>query len=206
MFLTMSISLYTSRIVLKILGIEDYGIYSVVGGIITMFTFINSAMISATQRFITFAIGNNDLEQLKKVFTSSLQIHGIISLIILLLGETIGLWFLYEKMIIPETRMNAALWVYQCSIISCIITIMSAPYNADIIAHEKMSAFAYISIIEVTLKLAIVYLLMVIPYDKLITYAFLILLTQLLIRSSYTHYCHKHFEESKYKHKIEKKY
>lgn len=204
MLFMMGVSLFTSRVILQTLGVEDYGIYNVVGGIITMFTFINSAMISATQRYITFALGQNDLECLKRVFSTSLQIHGLISLIIVILSETLGLWFLYEKMIIPENRMTAALWVYQCSILVCIVSIMSVPYNAAIVAHEKMSAFAYISILEVVLKLAIVYLLLVIPFDKLIIYAILMFLVQLLIRLVYSFYCNKHFEESIYKHVIDK--
>lgn len=204
MIFTMGVALFTSRVILQTLGVEDYGIYSVVGGIITMFTFINGAMISATQRFLTFEIGKGNLPQLKKVFCTSLQIHALISLIIVLLGETVGLWFLYEELVIPAERMTAALWVYQCSIIAGVVNIMSVPYNADIIAHEKMSAFAYISIVEVTLKLAIVYMLFFTPWDKLITYAILILTVQLIIRFIYTHYCNKNFEESHYQHQIDK--
>lgn len=204
MLFTMGVSLFTSRVILQTLGIEDYGIYSVVGGIITMFAFINGGMISATQRFLTFEIGKGNLSQLKKVFSTSLQIHALIAFVIVLLGETVGLWFLYEKMVIPSERLLAALWVYQCSIIACVINIMSVPYNADIIAHEKMSAFAYISIVEVILKLAIVYMLYVTPWDKLITYSIFILIVQLIIRCIYAHYCNKHFEESHYCHQIDK--
>ena len=204
MLLTMVVSLYTSRVILQTLGVEDYGVYNVVGGIITMFSFINGGMVSATQRFLTFEIGKGNLLQLKKVFCTSLQIHALIALIIVLLGETVGLWFLYEKLVIPADRMTAAFWVYQCSIISCVVNIMSVPYNADIIAHEKMSAFAYISVLEVTLKLLIVYALYITPWDKLISYAVLILSVQLVIRFVYAHYCSKHFEESHYYHHIEK--
>ena len=204
MLFMMGVSLFTSRVILETLGVEDFGIYSVVGGIITMFAFINGGMVSATQRFITFEIGKGDMEKLKSVFSTSLQIHALISLIIVILGETAGLWFLYEKMVIPEGRMDAAMWVYQCSIIACVVNIMSIPYNADIVAHEKMSAFAYISIIEVSLKLAIVFLLILSPWDKLIVYALLFLLIQLSIRFIYSHYCHKHFEETKYVHSFNK--
>ena len=201
---TMGVSLYTSRVILQTLGIEDYGVYCVVGGIVAMFAFLNGGMISATQRFITFAIAEGDMERLKRVFSTSLQIHALISLIIVILAETIGLWFLYEKMIIPESRMIAALWVYQCSTIACVVNIMSVPYNANIVAHEKMSAFAYISILEVTLKLAIVYLLLLSSYDKLIVYAILMLFIQLLIRIVYARYCRTRFKESKYHHVIDK--
>ena len=198
MLLTMSVSLYTSRVILQVLGVEDFGIYNVVGGIVSMFAFINGGMISATQRYITYEIGTGDVDKLKRVFTTSLQIHAIISLLIIILGETVGLWFLLEKMVIPEGRMTAAMWVYQCSIIASVISIMSVPYNADIVAHEKMSAFAYISIIDVILKLLIVYVLILSSFDKLILYAVLILIVQLAIISVYRKYCKKHFEESSY--------
>ena len=200
----MVVSLYTSRVVLNTLGVSDYGIYNVVGGVVTMFGFINSSMTSATQRYITFALGKGDMTQLQKVFCTALQIHVFISVLIIVLGETVGLWFMYTQMQIPESRMDAAFWVLQCSIISTAIMIISVPYNADIIAHEKMSAFAYISILEVVLKLAVVFLLLVFSYDKLILYAFLILMVQLLIRFCYSYYCNRHFEESKYHHVWEK--
>ena len=200
MLLTMAVSLYTSRVILQVLGIEDFGVYNVVGGIVSMFAFINGGMVSATQRYITYEIGTGDLTKLKRVFSTSLQIHAIISLLIILLGETVGLWFLIDKMVIPPSRATAAMWVYQCSVFACVVNIMSIPYNADIVAHEKMSAFAYISIIEVVLKLLIVYLLILLPYDKLIVYAILILLVQVFIRLIYTRYCRRRFEESAYNH------
>lgn len=204
MLFGMLVSLYTSRVILQTLGVEDYGVYNVVGGVISMFTFLNGAMSSATSRYITFEIGKGNMEQLKKVFSTSLQIHAIIALLIVILGETVGLWFLMNELVIPEGRMDAAMWVYQCSIASCVVGIMSVPYNADIIAHEKMSAFAYISVLEIILKLAIVYLLVVLPFDKLKVYAVMVLMVGLLIRYIYTRYCHKHFEESHYIHRIDK--
>lgn len=204
MLFGMLVSLYTSRVILQTLGVEDYGVYNVVGGVITMFTFLNSAMSSATSRYITFEIGKGNMEQLKKVFSTALQIHAIIALLIVILGETVGLWFLMNELVIPDGRMDAAMWVYQCSIVTAVVTIMSVPYNADIIAHEKMSAFAYISVLEILLKLAIVYLLVALPFDKLKVYAVLVLMVGLLIRCIYTRYCHKHFEESHYIHRIEK--
>lgn len=196
MLFTMVVSLFTSRVVLQTLGVEDYGIQNVVGGVITMFTFINGGMVSSTQRYLNFEIAKGNAERLRSVFNTALQIHALIALVIIILGETVGLWFLLEKLVIPEERMTAAMWVYQCSIIACVVNILSVPYNADIIAHEKMSAFAYISILDVTLKLVIVYLLVVSPIDKLIAYAILTLLVQLLIRYVYTRYCNKHFQES----------
>ena len=196
MLFTMAVSLFTSRVILQTLGVEDYGVFSVVGGVITMFAFINGGMVSSTQRYLNFEIAKGNAERLRSVFNTALQIHALIALVIIILGETVGLWFLLEKLVIPEERMTAAIWVYQCSIIACVVNILSVPYNADIIAHEKMSAFAYISILDVTLKLVIVYLLVVSPIDKLIAYAILTLLVQLLIRYVYTRYCNKHFQES----------
>lgn len=204
MILMMGITLFTSRIILQVLGVEDYGIYSVVGGVISIISFINGGMVSATQRYITFALGKNDLQQLKKVFSTSIQIHSFISLIILIFSETIGLWFLYNELIIPESRMTAAFWVFQCSIIISIVTIMSAPYNAAIIAHEKMSAFAYISVFEAALNLAIVYLLKISSWDKLIAYAIFLLLVKVTIRFVYAIYCKKNFEEATYIHSVSK--
>lgn len=203
MLFGMLVSLFTSRVILQTLGVEDYGVYNVVGGVITMFTFLNSAMSSATSRYIIFEIGKGNMEQLKKVFSTALQIHAAIALLIVILGETLGLWFLMNELVIPDCRMDAAMWVYQCSIVTAVVTIMSVPYNADIIAHEKMSAFAYISVLEILLKLAIVYLLVVLPFDKLKVYAVLVLMVGLLIRYIYTRYCHKHFEESHYIHRID---
>ena len=197
MLFIMAINLYTSRIVLKILGIEDFGIYNAVGGIVAMFGFLTSAMSISTQRYITYELGKNNLKQLNKIFNTSITIHAVISVIILILAETIGLWFLYNKMTIPIERLNAALWTYQASIASAMILIMSIPYNATIIAHEKMSAFAYISVLEVVLKLAIVYLLLISNFDKLKLYSTLILIVQLIIRIIYGQYCKKHFLETK---------
>lgn len=196
----MLVTLYTSRVVLNTLGVEDYGIYNVVGGVVAMFGFINSSMSSATQRYITFALGKGDMKRLQAVFSTALQIHFLIAALIIVLGETVGLWFMYTQMQIPADRMDAAFWVLQCSIVATVVMIVSVPYNADIIAHEKMSAFAYISILEAVLKLAVVFALVVSPFDKLIFYAFLILAVQLLIRFCYNHYCNRHFPESKYRH------
>ena len=204
MLFTMGISLFTSRVILQTLGVEDYGISSVVGGVISMFTFINAAMVSSTQRYLNFELVRGDANQLRSVFSTSLQIHALIALAIIVLSETVGLWFLNEKLVIPEARMTAAMWVYQCSILSCAVSIMSTPYNAVIVAHEKMSAFAYISILDVSLKLLVVYLLVVLPFDKLIILAILNLLVQLFIRYIYTLYCHRHFPESYFRFRFNK--
>lgn len=200
MLFMMGVALYTSRVILNTLGVVDYGIYNVVGGVVAMFGFINSSMSSATQRYITFALGKGDNHKLQTVFSTSIQIHILIAVIVAILGETVGLWFFYNKMQIPHDRVNSAFWVLQCSILSTVVMIISVPYNADIIAHEKMGAFAYISIVEVVLKLIIVYILLIFSTDKLILYAFLLLIIQILIRFCYSIYCNKHFNETKYSH------
>lgn len=196
---TMFVSLYTSRVVLDTLGVEDYGIYNVVGGVVAMFGFINGAMASATQRYITFALGQGDKVLLQTVFCTALQIHALVSVLIVILSETIGLWFMYTQMQIPADRMDAAFWVLQFSVVSMAGLIVSVPYNADIIAHEKMSVFAYISICETVLRLVVVYALTLSPYDKLVFYAFLILLLQIFICFCYIRYCNRRFEESRYR-------
>lgn len=204
MFFTMAVSLYTSRVVLNTLGVEDYGVYNVTGGVIAMFAFLNTSMSSATQRYITFALGKGDVRRLKTVFSTSVQIHFIISLLVFVLAETAGLWFVLNKLVVPEGREVAAMWVYQCSILTSLIGIMSVPYTAVIVAHERMSAFAYISILEVVLKLLIVFAIVVIPTDKLITYAILVVSIQVLMRYVYMRYSTKHFEETTYRHVIDK--
>ena len=196
MLFMMAVNLYTSRVILVTLGVEDYGIYNVVGGAVTMFSFINSAMTGSTQRFITFALGRGEEKELSKVFSMSVIIHGIISLVIILLAETIGLWFFYHKMIIPIERMDAAFWVFQFAVLTAVVMIMSVPYNAVIIAHEKMGAFAYISVLEVILKLIIVYVLVVFHYDKLKLYVVLTFIIQIFVCLVYSTYCKKHFRES----------
>jgi len=198
MLLMMGVSLYTSRVVLNALGIEDFGIYNVVGGVIAMFSFINSSMSSATQRFLTFELGQGNSRNLKKVFNTSLIIHWAIAFGILILGETIGLWFFYNKMTIPVDRFDAAMWVYQISIIVAIVNIVNVPYNALIIAHERMNVFAYISIAEVLFKLAIVYVLYIVNYDKLTVYVILILSVSIILRVYYQIYCRRSFSESKF--------
>lgn len=199
MILIIIVGLYTSRIVLQTLGVDDYGIYNVVGGIVAMLAFLNTAMTAASQRFISFELGTGNLSKLKQVFSTSVNIHLAIAGIILLLAETVGLWFLNTHMNIAPERMTAANWVYQCSILTFIITVISVPYNASIVAHEHMKAFAYISMIEAALKLAIAYFLLVIHADKLITYSILVLCVSLIIRVIYGIYCKRNFEECIYK-------
>ena len=197
MLLIMAVTLYTSRIILNTHGVEDFGIYNVVGGVISMLGFLNSSLGGASSRFITFSLGKNDKKELRKVFSTVVFIHLILAVVIILLGETLGLWFVYHKLVIPPERLTAALWVYHCSILTAVVSIISVPYNSLVVAHERMSAFAYISVIEVALKLGIVYFLVYISQDKLITYAVLYLIVQIFIRFLYGCYCSSHFSESK---------
>lgn len=198
MLITMGISLYTSRIILNALGVNDFGIYNVVGGIVIMFGFLNSAMASGTSRFLTFELGRQNFEELKRVFSMSMNVHILIAIIVLILAETIGLWFLNYKLVIPIERLDAANWVYQCSIIVFILNIIQVPYNSSIISHEKMSIYAYISIIEVLLKLLIVYLLLLVSVDKLKLYALLISSVSIIIIVINRIYCLRKFSECKY--------
>ena len=198
MILIMVISLFTSRIILQTLGIEDYGIYNVVGGVVTMFSFFTGSLSTAISRFITYELGKKNKKRLGIIFSTSVNVLLLLSLIIIVLIETFGVWFLNYKLNIPVEGINAANWVMQCSILVFVINLISVPYNAAIIAHERMSAFAYISILEVTLKLAVAYMWYISPVDKLITYAVLLVLVALFIRLSYGIYCSKNFEECKY--------
>ena len=197
MFFVMCIQLYTSRIVLQALGVEDYGIYNVVGGIVTMFAFLNAAMNSSTQRYITFYLGKGDKSELQEVFSNCMFVHAMLAVVIIVLSETVGLWFLYNKMVIPAERMDAAFWVFQMSIITTVVLIFSTPYNATIIAYEKMSAFAYISIFEVILKLLTAFILIFSKWDNLVLYAVLTVIAQLIVRFIYVHYCNRHFSITK---------
>ena len=199
MILIMLVTLYTSRVILAQLGISDYGVYNVVGGVVTMFAFLNNCMTTSTQRFMTFELGRGDIKRLKDVFAASLNIHASIAVVIVLLAETVGLWLINNKLVIPEGRMIAANYVYQFAILSFCINIIQVPYNAVLIAREKMNVYAYISIIEVCLKLGIVYLLVVCPFDKLIMYAILLFCVQLIVRCIYQVYCRRHYEESRFR-------
>lgn len=196
MLFMLVISLYTSRVVLNTLGVVDYGINNVVGGVIAMLGFLTNSLGAASSRYITYDLGKGDMSVMKKTFGNILTIHFILAAIILVIGETLGLWFMSTQLQIPQERETAAMWVYQFSIFSSVLAVISVPYNATIIAHEKMSAFAYISIIDAVLKLLIVYLLVVIPYDKLIIYAILFFCIQVFDRVVYGIYCTKHFEET----------
>lgn len=196
--LVMAVSLYTVRVVLAELGAEDYGIYNVVGGFVAMFSIISGSMTSAVNRFITVEIGKDNVMQATRIFSTSVVILLLFSVLICIGLETFGVWFLNTKMDIPDERMVAAHWVLQLSLLVFVINLMSVPYNAVIIAHERMSAFALISILEVTLKLAVVFALRWIPFDKLMTYACFTTLVAFIIRMVYAVYCKRHFEESRF--------
>ncbi|MBO5887113.1 MAG: polysaccharide biosynthesis protein [Bacteroidaceae bacterium] len=200
----MAVSLYTSRVVLEVLGVEDFGVYNVVGGIVGMFAFLNSTMSSSTSRFITFTLGEEDKEKLNSTFNAALIIHICIALLVIVIIESIGLWFLYNKLVIPEARMNAAFWVLQLSVITSFFSITQVPYNACIIAHEKIDLYAYIEIFHVLLKLIVVYVLIIGEIDKLILYAILNLLVSVFIMFVYRIYCIRHFEESHFQLKTDK--
>lgn len=195
---TMAVGLYTSRIILSTLGIDDYGVYNVVAGIVSMFSLLTGSLSAAISRYLTYNLGKGDRNILSAVFSTSLNIMFGMSIVVLILAELLGVWFLNTHLNISPARLSAANWVFQFSIFTFIIGIISVPYNAAIIAHEKMSVFAYISILEVILKLVIVYLLYVSPIDKLITYSFLLTSVGLIIRFVYGFYCSHHFPESRY--------
>lgn len=198
MLFMMVVSLYTSRVILNALGVEDFGIYNVVGGVVAMFTVISGSLSAAISRFITYELGSGNQSKLNKIFSASVTIQLLLSLIIVILIEFVGVWFLNNKMIIPEGRMTATNWVLQFSIVTFVINLISVPYNAAIISHERMSAFAYISILEVVCKLAIAFLIMVSPMDKLVFYAILMCAVSIIIQLTYGYYCKRHFVECTY--------
>ena len=198
MFLTMGVGLYTSRLILQALGVVDYGIYGLVGGIVTTFAFLNSAMASATQRYLSFDIGKNDTDRLQKTFNATLNIHILIAIVVFVLAETLGLWFVNEQLNIPDERMIAANWVYQFSIFAFVLEIVQVPYNALLFAREHMKVYAYVSIVETLLKLSIAILLLQFHTDRLILYAILAFVVAFIIRLIYKIYCKKHFKESVY--------
>lgn len=193
------VSLYMSRIILQVLGVSDYGIYQVIGGLVAMFGVLSTALSAAISRFITFEIGSGNREKLCRIFSTSIIIQFIIAFIVLLVAEVIAIWFIQTQMQIPEGRMVATQWVLHCSLITFCVNLVSVPYNACIIAHEHMKAFSYISILDVLLKLVVCFCIFISPIDKLIFYAVLLTLEALIIRIIYSFYCHRHFEESRSK-------
>ena len=206
MLFTMGVALYTSRVVLKVLGVDDYGLYNIIGGIVVLLAIVSNSMRSATQRFITFELGCGDSHQVSDAFSMSMIAHFIIGAVVILIGETVGLWYVQTRLNIPEGRETAALYVYQFSLLTTVITLIRSPYEASVIAHEKMSFFAYMSIIDVCLKLAIVCLLTLAPWDKLIIYGILVFLTSIIIFFCYRLYCRKVFNTCSFHFVIKKDY
>ena len=205
MMLTMFISLYISRVVLQVLGVDDYGLYNVVGGCVGMFVFLNDALSTGSSRFLVFELGTGNFEKLKKTFSTVLSMHIILSILFAILAETIGLWFFYNKLVIPPERMDAAIWLYHLSIFTTVVSITQVPYDASIISHERIKIFAYVSIVEVFLKLGIVFLLKFGNFDKLVFYAVLLCLVEIIIRLYYRYYCLKNFKETHYEFILDKK-
>lgn len=199
MLVVMAISLYTSRIVLKNLGISDYGLYNVVGSIAAMFTFLNTAMNSSTQRYLSLAVGRNDAQQLHKIFNVSIVIHALIGIVIILACEVFGTWFINHKMVIPEGREMAVFWTFQLSLLAAFLSIIMVPYDALVISRERMSTFAYISIFDVFFKLFVAFIISVVSFDRLVFYSLLIVLSQFVVALIYSSYCKRHFEECSFK-------
>ena len=198
MILTMTVGFITSRVVLNTLGVTDYGVYGVVGSVLAMTGFLNASMSTATSRFLTFELGRGDKKRLADTFSSALIIHMFIALFVLIFAETVGLWFLNNKLVIPEGRMYAAHWVFQLSIASAMLGITQAPYGATLVAHERMTAYAYFDIVSAVLRLLIVYLLTLTGFDKLIFYSILSVTVSVIIRVSYRIFCIMNFEETRF--------
>lgn len=197
MLFGMLVSLYTSRVVLQALGVEDYGIYNVVGGFVAMFSMISSSLSSSVSRFLTFELGRGDMEQLKKVFSTSLCIHLALAGIVFLAAESVGVWFLNTQMTIPADRLYAANWVFQASLVAFMFGLFSVPYNASIVAHERMTTFAYIGILDIILRLFIILFIAYAPFhfDRLIVYSLLLVVLGISMQAVYWIYCKRHFEE-----------
>ena len=195
MFVTVLVGLYTSRVVLQVLGVSDYGVYNVVGGVVSMLAFLNAAMVAASQRFISFELGRGNTSDIQTVFSTSFHIHLIIAVIVFLLAEGVGVWFVNTQLNIPYGRLEAANWVFQSSMIIFLLTIITVPYNSSVIAHEHMNVFALVSILEVCLKLFFVILLKHIGSDKLILYSLFMVLVCLISCTIYFIYSRLNFKE-----------
>ena len=196
MFITVGVSLYTSRVVLANLGISDYGLYNVIGGFVSMFYMITASLTQAVSRFITFELGKNDMKKLEDTFSTSVFILFILSLVVVLLAETIGLWFVNYKLNIDADRIVAANWVYQFTVLAFVLEMLSIPYSALIVSHEKMGMFAFVTIMKVILMLGVALLLSVSPLDTLIFYGILTFAVSLGVQGMYYVYCRCNFRES----------
>lgn len=204
MLLLMFIGLFTSRVVLQALGVENYGINSVIAGFLSMFSIITGSMSGAISRFITVELGRGKLERLKQVFSTSISVQLLMGILIVILIETFGMWFVDTKMQIPAGREVAAQWCLHCATITTFISLMNVPFNSAIIAHEKMSAFAYMTIVEALLKLTICYAIYISPFDKLVTYSVLGVLVSIITTSIYWIYSLRKFEETSFSFRLDK--
>lgn len=204
MLLNLVVSLYTSRVILQVLGINDLGIYQVVGGIVTIFTFIGGSMAGATSRFLAYEIPLGNIERLKKTFAASINVSLIAAVLFIIVAETIGLWIVSKYLSIPTGREQAAMYVYQFSIIASVLSFLQIPFEAAIIAHERISIFAYIGILDTILKLAVCYITLFSPLDKLISYSALILITSFIMQIICWTYCSANFEECTFSLKFDK--
>ena len=196
MIITMIVSLFTTRVILKYLGVEDYGIYQAIGGFVALLGYLNGALNVGSSRFLTYELGTGNFLKLQKTFSSVFYVHLIFAVIVLIVGETVGLWFLFNKLNIPENRMHIAFWVFHLSIITSFFTITQVPYGASIISHERMKVYAYTSIVDAVLKLLIVYLLVISPVDKLLFYAAMLFIQTVGMMIFYRWYCIRMFEET----------
>ena len=196
MLLIMGVMLYMSRVILNQLGVDDYGLYNVVGGVVGMLSFLNGTLSIGTSRFLTYELGVGNQSRLQNTFSTAFYVHLLLAIIVLLLMETGGMWFLYNKLVIPAERLTACVWVFQLSILTTLVAITQVPYTATIMAHEHMRVYAYISIFEAVAKLAVCYLLSIASSDRLIAYAVLIAIVQFLVAMLYRIYCIRHFSES----------
>lgn len=199
MLFAMAVSLYTSRVILDVLGVNDYGLYQAVGGVVAMLSFLNGALSHGTSRFLTFELGTGNYDKLKRTFSSVMTVHILLAILIAVVAETAGLWFVKHKLVIPADRMDAAIIAYHFSILTAVFHIIQVPYNSSIIAHERMNVYAYVSILDVVLKLGICFLLNIGGIDKLILYASLLCTVQACIAMTYRLYCKRKFTEASYK-------
>ena len=195
MFLILAISLYTSRVVLDKLGVEDYALYNVVGGLVGMLSFLNSTLSAGTSRFLTYDLGRGDIRKLQLTFNTTFYVHLTLALLIIFFMETGGMWYMYNKLVVPDERFIAAMWIFQLSLFTTFISITQVPYSSAIMAHEDMSIYAYVGMVEVVLKLLIVFLIIISPIDKLITYSSLVAVVQISVALFYRFYCTKRYTE-----------
>lgn len=204
MIFTVCINLYASRIILETLGVEDFGIYNIVGGIVILLGFLNTSMAGCTARFLTYELGRNDTDMLNRTFAGTLQIHIFIAAIVLILGETLGLWFVNTHINIPETRYAAANFVYQFSLLSSVISFVQVPYRADLIAHERMDVYAYVEVVNVTLRLFAIYIASFLHFDRLISYSGFITVVSIIVFIIYFFYSRCKFSETTYWTRLDK--